>query len=56
MSNFMKICPVEAGLFHANGLTDRHDEADSRFCNFKKATKQKIKIIPRTAHEFPEME
>ena len=34
----MKIRPVEAQLFHvegrANGRTDRHDEANSRFSRF----------------------
>jgi hypothetical protein len=46
ISNFMKIRPVEAGLFHADrrtagrtdGRTDgqknRHDEANSRFLQF----------------------
>jgi hypothetical protein len=36
--NFMKIRPVGAELFHANGQTDgrtdRHDEANSRFSQF----------------------
>jgi len=39
--NFMKICPLEAELFHADGGaeteengTDRHDEANSRFSQF----------------------
>jgi hypothetical protein len=27
----MKIFPVEAELFHADRLTDGHDDADSRF-------------------------
>ena len=27
----MKISPVGAELFHADGQTDRHDEANSRF-------------------------
>jgi len=27
----MKICPVAAELFHADGWTDRHDEANRRF-------------------------
>jgi len=31
VTNFMKIRPVEAELFHAEGQTDRHDEANSRF-------------------------
>jgi hypothetical protein len=30
-SNFMKIRPVGAVLFHANRQTDRRDEANSRF-------------------------
>jgi len=45
ISNFVKICPVEAELFHAGqtdgaGLrTDRHDEANSSFRNFANAHK-----------------
>ena len=31
-SDFMKIRPVGAELFRADGQTDRHDEANSRFC------------------------
>jgi len=30
----MEIFPVEAELFHADGQTDRHDEANSRFSQF----------------------
>ena len=30
----MKIRPVETVLFHANGQTDRHDEANSLFPQF----------------------
>jgi len=34
----MKIRPAGAELFHADGRTDRHDEADSRyFAIFAKA-------------------
>jgi hypothetical protein len=29
--NFMKISPVGAELFHADGRTDRHDETNSGF-------------------------
>ena len=29
MSNFIKIRPVGAELFHADGQTDRHDESNS---------------------------
>jgi len=31
ISNFIQICPVGAQLLHADGQTDRHDEANSRF-------------------------
>jgi hypothetical protein len=31
MSNFIKIDPVEAELFHVDGWTDRHDKARSHF-------------------------
>jgi hypothetical protein len=32
--NFMKILPVEAELFYADGRTDRHDEDNSHFSQF----------------------
>jgi hypothetical protein len=31
ISNFMKIRPVGDELFHADGQTDKHDEANSHF-------------------------
>ena len=31
ISNFMKIRPMGAELFHEDGRTDRHGEANSRF-------------------------
>ena len=42
ISNFMKICPLGAELFHAgrrtdartDGRTDKHDEANNRFPKF----------------------
>jgi len=37
ISNSMKIRPVGAELFHANRQTDRHDDDNSRFCNFANA-------------------
>ena len=41
-SNFMKICPVEATLFHADSRTegrmDRYDDANSRFSQFCERT------------------
>ena len=43
ISNFMKIRPVTAELFHVNGRTDgrngSHDEANSRVRKFANATK-----------------
>ena len=32
--NFMKTRPVGYELFHEDGRTDRHDEANSRFSQF----------------------
>ena len=37
-SNLMKIRPVDAELFHADGRTDRHDEANICFSQFFKGT------------------
>jgi hypothetical protein len=31
MSSFLKIRPVGAELFHADGRTDEHEKANSRF-------------------------
>ena len=39
MSDFMITRPVGAELFHADGRTDRQDEANSRFRNFVNAPK-----------------
>jgi len=36
-SNFMKILSVGAESFHADGRTDRHDEANNRFLQFCKS-------------------
>jgi len=36
ISNFVKICPEGADLFHADGGTDRHDEAFRNFANPRK--------------------
>jgi hypothetical protein len=56
----MKIRPAGAELFNADGRTDRHDEANSRFSHFENAPKNenylelrlKIKFVPRSKH-FP---
>ena len=50
MSNFMKIRPVGAELFHADrqtdGQTGRHDEANSRFSQFcERAETFKFQIL-----------
>jgi hypothetical protein len=45
MQNFTKILPVKAELFHADGQTDRHDAAISRFPNFANAPKTQT-LIP----------
>jgi len=34
ISNFTKIRPAGAELLHADGQTDKHDEANSRFSQF----------------------
>jgi hypothetical protein len=34
ISNFMKIPPVGSELFRADGQTDKHEEANSRFSQF----------------------
>jgi hypothetical protein len=36
ISRDLKIRPVEAALFFADGQTDRHDEANNRFSKFFK--------------------
>jgi len=44
MSNFMKIRPVGAELFHADVQMDRHDEANSRFSRFCECVQKKVKL------------
>jgi len=36
-SNFIKILPVEAKLFPADGRTDAHDEPNSRFWQLRES-------------------
>ena len=45
MCNTMKICPMLAGLLHADGRTDRPDEADSPFHNFVNVPKNAPKML-----------
>jgi len=40
-THFMKIRLVEAELSHADGGTDRHDEANSHFLQFCKLSKKR---------------
>jgi len=40
ISNFMKIRRVGAELFHADGRTDKHDEANSCFSQFCESVKK----------------
>jgi hypothetical protein len=39
ISNFLRILPVEAELFHADGRTDRYNEANSHFLKFCECAK-----------------
>jgi hypothetical protein len=41
ISNFIEILLVGTELFHEDGRTDGHDEANSLFQNFEKAPKMK---------------
>jgi hypothetical protein len=41
----MKICQVAAELFHANGRTARHDEANSRFTQFCEIAYKTVTIL-----------
>jgi hypothetical protein len=43
----MKIRPVEAGLFHAVGRTDGHDEVNSRFLQFRERVWKRNQFWPR---------
>ena len=45
ISNLMKIRPVGAELFHADRVTDRHDEANSRFVFAILRTRQKGRFL-----------
>ena len=44
--NLMKIRPVGAELFHAGGRTDRHDEANRRFSQFRERAKKISIMVP----------
>ena len=42
----MKIRPVGAEMFHAGGRTDRHDEANRRFSQFRERAKKISIMVP----------
>jgi hypothetical protein len=43
--HFMKIRPVVDELFHVDGRTVRHDEANVAFCNFANAPKPNVNLL-----------
>jgi len=45
ISNFMKIRPVVAELFHVDGRTDRHDETNSRSSQFSGRARNDPKLL-----------
>jgi len=49
----MKIRPVWAELFHADGQTDRHDDANSRFSQFRETPYKRITISSREPTQRP---
>ena len=56
-TNFIKIRPVGADLFHADRGTDRHDEANNRSSQFFPAKLAKVKnqslYRPEVAQRVP---
>ena len=50
MSNFMKIRQVGAGLFSADGRTNRHDEANSGFSQFCINAPKNSSFCPQCAY------
>jgi hypothetical protein len=46
MSNFIKSHPVGADLFHAEGRTDRHDEANCRLWHLANAPEEQTAPFP----------
>jgi hypothetical protein len=52
MLNFMKILSVGIDLFHANGRTERHDEANRRFSQFCESAKNLSYAVIRLLLKF----
>jgi hypothetical protein len=52
ISNSMKLFPLGGMLFHADGTTDRHDEANSRFSQFCKHTFKQTACILQTVYKL----
>jgi len=48
----MKNRPVVAELFHADGQTDRHDEANNRFFAILRMCLKTNRLIPRRKRLF----
>jgi hypothetical protein len=44
-SNFIEIHPVGVKLFQADGQTDRHDEANSRFLQFGERAQKQVSAV-----------
>ena len=56
ISNLVKICPVTAVVFHADGRTDRYDKANSLFSQFcERAQKSHNCIADYTSTFFPSL-
>jgi hypothetical protein len=50
ISKFMKIRPVVAELFLADGRTDKHDEANSRFSQFCERAYKRMLAVTLTCY------
>jgi hypothetical protein len=50
ISNFAKIRPVRAELFHADGRTDRNDETNGRFSQFGEGALKHVKFLRTAPH------
>ena len=48
----MKIRLWQPELFHTDGQTDRHDEANSRFSQFTNAPKKVVKVYQRLKRKY----
>jgi hypothetical protein len=51
IQNFMEIHPVEADSLHADGQTDRQDEANSRFSQFCERAKTQMNLRSKVSND-----